>query len=717
MGWGSLNPFRSSSPLNPVNVVKSVAGAAEDVVSGVKDVAKDVLSNPVAQVALAYYAPGFGEMIAADLGVSSAVGTAIAKVGIQTASGVPLEQAILNAGVDAGVSSGVKDISPEVRKAFTDNPGLADAVTSAGASAVKTVATGGNGDEALKAAVAGAAGSTVTTATGDKVLGAATTGYATGGVTGAATAASGALGAEAAAIDKAAADKAKADAGIKVAGPLDISGVSLTSGQDAYLKSPLPAGYALAPIEQVNSGKAVSVELPSGQYAWVIQTSPDAKPLPAASVQVKEVANFPQVGIDFSTTDQNVASNLSAILKVNQGSQGQALGGAGSYGLANIPVSFVGKYGDQSVFETSGGDRFSLINVGDRTGVQDKFGNVVWVDQKVAAELSNVATVAVEMAKATEKPVPTTQTTEQIYKESATESSAGGGGGGGGTDAVVVSDKTPTGTSTTSVGGVATGNTGTVSTAGASGASSSAAGGASSGAKVSDTDIKNYVLANIANPADIAAAASKYGVSVADLSRATGVSVDAVNKYFGDAGVTVPGTVGSGAASSGAGTGSVVDGTGGGSSTGGAGSGTGDTGAGTGGSTGGAGAGGEDTSGSSGTGGGTGGGVGTGDGTGEGPGAGDGVGDGVGEGTPGAGRRPGGTPRKKDPTNITVTTYKAPAEILSPPSTFNALGSSPLQQALTAYRPAGEIEDVSTGKKRENVWNEASLRLKDALGI
>ena len=36
---------------------------------------------------------------------------------------------------------------------------------------------------------------------------------------------------------------------------------------------------------------------------------------------------------------------------------------------------------------------------------------------------------------------------------------------------------------------------------------------------------------------------------------------------------------------------------------------------------------------------------------------------------------------------------------------------------LTAYRPAGEIESEETGKQRQDVWNEASLRLKDALGI
>jgi len=36
---------------------------------------------------------------------------------------------------------------------------------------------------------------------------------------------------------------------------------------------------------------------------------------------------------------------------------------------------------------------------------------------------------------------------------------------------------------------------------------------------------------------------------------------------------------------------------------------------------------------------------------------------------------------------------------------------------LTGERGAGEIESKESGKKRKNVWNEASLRLKDALGV
>lgn len=45
-------------------------------------------------------------------------------------------------------------------------------------------------------------------------------------------------------------------------------------------------------------------------------------------------------------------------------------------------------------------------------------------------------------------------------------------------------------------------------------------------------------------------------------------------------------------------------------------------------------------------------------------------------------------------------------------------GISPLATTgLTSFRGAGEIESSETGGKRQNVWNEASLRLKDALGL
>ena len=68
---------------------------------------------------------------------------------------------------------------------------------------------------------------------------------------------------------------------------------------------------------------------------------------------------------------------------------------------------------------------------------------------------------------------------------------------------------------------------------------------------------------------------------------------------------------------------------------------------------------------------------------------------------------------KYSPTIKIVTTVTPPKPTVRPPST------KVLAEALSIapYRGAGEIEDPSTGKKRRNVWNEESLRLKDALGI
>lgn len=65
----------------------------------------------------------------------------------------------------------------------------------------------------------------------------------------------------------------------------------------------------------------------------------------------------------------------------------------------------------------------------------------------------------------------------------------------------------------------------------------------------------------------------------------------------------------------------------------------------------------------------------------------------------------GRTPKPRPRTNL-GTTLQAPFA----PSTT-------LGQALTGYRGAGEIEGKKTGKPRRDVWNEESLRLKDALGL
>jgi len=116
------------------------------------------------------------------------------------------------------------------------------------------------------------------------------------------------------------------------------------------------------------------------------------------------------------------------------------------------------------------------------------------------------------------------------------------------------------------------------------------------------------------------------------------------------------------------------------------------------------------------------------------PGVGAGTGDGTGAGTGGTGTVGGGTkagdeeeptPKKEDGYRPDLFIYggKSPK---TPGRQTTQLGttlqapfypSTTLGQALTGYRGAGEIEGKKSGKPRQNVWNEESLRLKDALGL
>jgi len=73
--------------------------------------------------------------------------------------------------------------------------------------------------------------------------------------------------------------------------------------------------------------------------------------------------------------------------------------------------------------------------------------------------------------------------------------------------------------------------------------------------------------------------------------------------------------------------------------------------------------------------------------------------------------------------NVANVAYPTITRVPPPPPPKRApiiTGASParlLADALAAYRPAGAIEGEESGKERQNVWNEKSLRLKDALGL
>jgi len=65
----------------------------------------------------------------------------------------------------------------------------------------------------------------------------------------------------------------------------------------------------------------------------------------------------------------------------------------------------------------------------------------------------------------------------------------------------------------------------------------------------------------------------------------------------------------------------------------------------------------------------------------------------------------------------TVTSVPPPARPGRQPIITGVSPARLLADALAAYRPAGAIEGEESGKERQNVWNEKSLRLKDALGL
>ena len=71
---------------------------------------------------------------------------------------------------------------------------------------------------------------------------------------------------------------------------------------------------------------------------------------------------------------------------------------------------------------------------------------------------------------------------------------------------------------------------------------------------------------------------------------------------------------------------------------------------------------------------------------------------------------------KKTPSPITYTGVTPLAQTLGTSFSLGA-PTSGITAGLTGERGAGEIESKETGKQRKNVWNEASLRLKDALGV
>ena len=169
------------------------------------DFLSKILSNPVAQIAAAYFLPGVGAQLGqtlvtqglitgAAIPYAAAIGTALASTGASVAQGVPFDTALTNATVNAVTSTGSNSVAGYISK-LGASPEVANAITSVGASGLATAAKGGSAADIEKNMIGALAGSTVTGLTGDKLSGAVVGGGITGGTTGALTQAAGVLGA------------------------------------------------------------------------------------------------------------------------------------------------------------------------------------------------------------------------------------------------------------------------------------------------------------------------------------------------------------------------------------------------------------------------------------------------------------------------------------------------------------------------------------------
>ena len=227
-------------------------------------------------IAAAYYLPGVGSAIGQSLvsaGVitgaavpyAAAIGTAIASTASQTAQGVPLDQALGNSVTNAVVSTGAPGVAQDIN-ALVKSPAVADAITSAGASALKTAIAGGTAEDIqrnMTAALAGSSASSLysqaadaeTAATGRKI-GAAVGGAVSGGVMGAATGLAGELGRP---------DTTPARPQLLAAGPSDtVSDVPSLAAQIVTGKQDMPdiGDTSIVSPDVTKGGKKPSVQEP-----------------------------------------------------------------------------------------------------------------------------------------------------------------------------------------------------------------------------------------------------------------------------------------------------------------------------------------------------------------------------------------------------------------------------------------------------------------------
>ena len=201
-----LESFIRSAALSgvPISSIQSSIDAGQNQFSSyVQDDKLTQLFTKVAiPIALSFALPGMGSAIGAQLtaagltvstATATAIGTAMASTAIQMAQGVDFETALKNATVNAVIQTGAPSVAAEINK-LVKIPQISDAITSAGASALKTAAAGGSAADIERNMIGAIAGSATSSAveygtdgniSAGRLAGATVGGAVTGGTEGA----------------------------------------------------------------------------------------------------------------------------------------------------------------------------------------------------------------------------------------------------------------------------------------------------------------------------------------------------------------------------------------------------------------------------------------------------------------------------------------------------------------------------------------------------
>jgi hypothetical protein len=339
---GVADNINSQQRIAAFNANFNPGGGFGNLIGDVAKLGKQVAANPITQVALAVYMPTIASYLgpyltAIPAAYQTAVAGALANTALQTAQGVPFEQALKSATINAVTSTGAPVVA-DYMLPYVGSTQVADALTSIGASAAKTAAMGGSKDDIEKNMVAALTGSSLTSALQaadvsretSRIAGATAGGAVVGGTTGAVMGAAGEAGAQLAA-EQAAKDAAleRAKKGIAAAdtGTVSDSGQQLgdvvvtgkkeptiqdtsiiVSGTPIFADSPRaanvkpPTGFTVMPI-QLAENKPAGSYYDIEQNAWLtpIEPTPPA-PVPEPSLPTTTVTGKAEPGI----TDTNI---------------------------------------------------------------------------------------------------------------------------------------------------------------------------------------------------------------------------------------------------------------------------------------------------------------------------------------------------------------------------------------------------------------------------